>query len=127
MHTIHKENSTNTILRPGIGRILGIFLTIALFGLYLSSCSKDKIDAPEPIRELIADSRNCHSDCPSIVDNYLWRNQTVYIYTCNGPTCNCIVSYYNDKGEKLTMDQGYQYDNFLQEAKLVKHVWKCTK
>jgi hypothetical protein len=104
----------------------GFYLSLIILGLSINACSKQNIDAPAPIKELIARSSDC-TICPSFVDKYLWRNQVVYIYTCNGPTCDCMVLYFNEKGENMSMQQGYLFDNFLQEAQLTRHVWKCKK
>lgn len=106
-------------------RVRGYF-SLLVFGLFLLACSKEQINAPQAIKELIAGSGDCTS-CPSFVDKYLWRNQTVYIYTCSGIACNCMVLYYNEKGEKLLMAQGYSFDAFRQEARLTTHVWTCKK
>ena len=113
-------------VRSGYKRVCSGYFSLIVLSLYLHACSKEKIDAPAAIKELIAGSHECTS-CPSFVDKYLWRNQVVYIYTCNGPACDCMVFYYNEKGETLTMEQGYSFDDFRKEAQLTTHVWTCKK
>ena len=98
---------------------------LLLFIFLLLSCKRDKTisELPQPLKTFIANSKDC--TCEPFIDKYLWRNQTVYLSSCGGPTCDCITLYYNEQGEKMNMDSGYYPDQFRQEAQLVKHVWRC--
>jgi hypothetical protein len=101
------------------------FFTLVVVSFYLYSCNKEKIDAPEPLKNKIAKATNC--TCDPYVDKYLWRNKETYIWTCGGPACDCIVTYYDEKGNVLTMDSTFTFDEFRHESQFIKHVWSCKE
>lgn len=105
-----------------------VYLSLIVFSLFFCSCSKEKrekLNAPEAIKELILKSTNC--TCDPYINKYLWRGKTVYLWSCNGPACDCMTIYYNESGEKFNMDAGYTPDNFRQESRLVKNIWSCKQ
>lgn len=125
MSSFQKNKIYNQKAASSKNILLKAYVVLVVFCLFFYSCSRDKTDAPKAIKELISKINNC--TCDPYIDEYLWRDKTVYIQTCGGPACNCIVSYYNKKGEEFKMDAGYTFDNFRQESRLVKHIWTCKK
>jgi hypothetical protein len=101
------------------------YVCIAIVSIIsFSSCEKQEVKIPPAVQELM-NSTSCDPTCPSFVNSYHWRNRTVFIYSCGGPLCNCAVKYFNDNGEELTMEEGYGFPHFEQEAKLLEHIWVC--
>jgi hypothetical protein len=104
-----------------------MFLLAAILTcLTLASCSKDKDqteELPAEISKLIEES-NCV--CLPYVYLYTWNNKQVYALAYRGITCNWMPSYYNSQGHLIQMSQGYTFDKFLQDSKLVKKIWECT-
>jgi hypothetical protein len=101
-----------------------IVACLLLFAFVLLSCKREKwADVPEPLKAIITNTKDCA--CEPYIDKYLWRNQTVYLSSCGGPTCDCLTVYYDEAGKEFKMDSGYYPDQFRQEAQLIKHVWRC--
>jgi hypothetical protein len=126
MQTAFVGKVKSTFSSFGNRLLIQVCVAFSVFSLCFNSCSKEDIDAPGAIKELIARS-SCDPSCPSYVDKYLWRNKTIYIYTCSGISCDCAVSFYDQQGEKITMEPGYYFAHFQHEAQLIEHVWNCTK
>jgi hypothetical protein len=109
------------------------FLTITcIVLLVLSSCSKGKAHNPQKdksipvaIRAMIPTGGNC--TCEPFANEYKWRNQTVYLFSCRGPTCDCVTLYYDENGQKITMAAGYMPDAFRREARLLREIWRCKE
>lgn len=101
-------------------KMLGcIVLSVFIF----LSCKQEKLDVPEPLKAIIANSKDC--SCSPFIDKYLWRSQTVYLSSCSGAACDCTTLYYDATGKEFKMDSTYHPDQFRQEAQLIKHVWSC--
>lgn len=99
------------------------FCFLILLSLFAFSCAKERQQLPKPLEDLIAATTNC--TCTPFLDEYRWRFKTVYVWSCAGPTCNCVMLYYDKNGEQMTMPDGYGPDEFRANAKLVQHVWRC--
>jgi hypothetical protein len=104
----------------------------AMFGfIVLSSffyaCSKGEIKGPEAVKELIVDlkSKNPDCTCDPYINQYLWRNENVYVLAYKGPACDWAPVFYDSKGQKFTLDAGYSFEEFLQESTLIKNTWVC--
>lgn len=99
-----------------------IFLSPLFF-----SCSKESIDTPKQIEILISDLKSANPDCTCepYLDQYSWRNETVYILGYKGPTCDWFPIFYNSNGQPFTLEQGYSYNTFLQESNFKQTVWTC--
>lgn len=109
-----------------IGKItFKFYFTLIVFSAFFYSCSKEKIDAPEAIRQLISTHSNCL--CEPYIYKYLWRSNTVYLSSCAGPACDCTTTYYDENGHEFKMQPGYSPDNFRQESQFLKNVWTCKK
>jgi hypothetical protein len=104
-----------------------LFLTLIIFSLFFYSCSKEKIEAQKPIKELIVDlkSKNPNCTCEPYINQYVWRNENVFVLGYKGPTCDWFPTFYDTNGQKFTLDSGYSYDAFLQESTFIKNVWTC--
>jgi len=111
------------ILKSKLNAILKACLSFVISIVFFYSCSKDKIDAPDAIKALIAKYTNC--ECEPFIDEYTWRREIVYLSACGGALCNCKTLYYDKDGTEFQMDSGYTPDNFRQEATLLKHTWTC--
>jgi hypothetical protein len=121
---IQSSNNYPSVSYKIILKTCFIFITF----LFIFSCSKEnkeKVDVPEPLMEIITNNNNCA--CEPFIDQYFWRGQTVYIFTCKGPTCLCAVSFFNEKGETLELEPGYTFSDFHQESKLIKNIWTCEQ
>ena len=98
--------------------------TIALFSIVFSLCTKDNTEPlPAFVQKLISQNTSC--ECDPYINEYEWRNKTIYLLFCNGPACDCIPLYYDVNGNSITMSSGYTFENFYNESKLLKKVWKC--
>jgi len=100
-----------------------VYLRLILLSLFFYSCSKQKLDAPEAIKELISKNTSC--TCEPYIDQYFWRGQTVYVLASKGPACDSRPVYYNENGEEFNMDLGYTFESFRQEGHFVKNIWTC--
>lgn len=99
--------------------------SLLLFSVVGLSCSKEEANLPQSIKAIIAESgKNC--TCIPFINKYLWRNKTVYMWSCGGPACNCSTNYFDEAGVPFQMETGYMPDEFLAEAQLVKQVWRCA-
>jgi hypothetical protein len=100
--------------------IIAFLLSTAIF-----SCKKQVSEnLPAPLEEIKRLSGNCV--CDPYINLYTWRNQPVYLLGYAGPACSWIPTYYNEKGEIITMPVGYTVDMFAAESRLVKNVWRCS-
>jgi hypothetical protein len=99
------------------------FLCLIILSVFFYSCAKEKQDLPRPLKDIIASTTNCA--CEPYIDEYLWRNKTVYLMSCAGPSCNCITVYYDENGVEMNVDAGYSPADFRKDAKLVADVWRC--
>ena len=101
-------------------------LLALLLGTVFTACSKrsnfDKV--PGPVQALI-DSATCV--CEPYVRQYLWRDQTIYLWGYTGPTCNWIPGYFDAEGKPVVMAENYNLYEFLEEASYVKLIWECRK
>lgn len=99
-----------------------IFLSPLFF-----SCSKESIDTPKQIEILISDLKSANPDCTCepYLNQYLWKNETVYVLGYKGPTCDWFPIFYNSNGQPFTLEQGYTYERFLQESSFQRTVWRC--
>ncbi len=104
-----------------------VFFTLIIFCLFFYSCSKENIEAPKPIKELILDfkSKNPDCTCEPYINQYVWRNETVYVLAYKGPACDWFPTFYDLNGRKFTLSAGDSYDKFLQESTFSKNVWTC--
>lgn len=90
--------------------------------LLITGCSKEDLGLPAPLLAL-TESGAC--GCDPFIDEYVWKGETVYIYSCRGPNCNCMVLYYDQEGELFSQPTGYRFEDFLAEASFVRNVWTC--
>lgn len=100
--------------------------------LVLLSCSKRQAYDPQKdesipvaIRAIISEGNNCA--CAPYIHEYQWREQTVYLYSCGGPACDCVTLYYDKAGQQITMPASYTPHEFQKEARLLREVWRCNK
>lgn len=123
----HLYTKGNKGLTANSTHVFIVFLTLVLFSLFLYSCSKEKIEAPKPIKELILDlkSKNPNCTCEPYINQYVWRNENVYVLAYKGPACDWFPTFYDSNGQKFSLDTGYSYDAFLQESTFIKNVWTC--
>lgn len=104
-------------------RIIVVLSSIIVVCSLSFHCKKEELGIPESIKFLITNNENC--TCNPFIDKYEWRNKIVYLYSCNGPTCNCVTWYYDATGTQFTMDTGYTPDDFKAESKFLGNVWTC--
>lgn len=98
---------------------------LVLSVLFFSECSKENQNLqnlPDSLKEIIAKTTDC--SCNPFINEYEWRNETVYVSSCGGPACDCYSFYYDENGEQIKMDSASSF-NFQDSAKLIKHVWSC--
>lgn len=100
-----------------------VYSSLLLLSLVFYSCSKEKSGTPEAIKELMAQNANCI--CDPYINQYLWRQQKVYVLAAKGPACDWQPAYYRENGEEFSMVAGYSLDDFLRESQLLKEVWAC--
>ncbi|MBE7171787.1 MAG: hypothetical protein INR73_14455 [Williamsia sp.] len=102
-----------------------IILCSCLF-FYCSGGKKQKVDksAPEIIKQLVPKQVDDCTICPSYIAQYTWNNQTIYVYSCGGATCNCAKQLYDGQGNKIPYDAAV-YMAFDRESKYVKFIWRC--
>ncbi|MEO6329692.1 MAG: hypothetical protein ABIO55_12200 [Ginsengibacter sp.] len=105
--------------------MLKLFLSFIVFSLFFNSCRKEAVNTPEAIKELTSTFPDC--TCQPYINQYLWRNKTVYVLAFKGPTCDWRPGYYNESGEEFKMVSSYSFDNFLQEARFLNIIWTCKK
>lgn len=111
--------------------VVKYFVALLFFaGLILLSCSKaynpkEDTSIPLVIRALISEGSDCL--CEPYINEYKWRNQTVYLSSCRGPMCDCMALYYNAAGQSITMPAGYFLENFRLEAELLREIWRCNQ
>lgn len=102
-------------------------LALLVFSSIFYSCSKEEVEAPDAIKQLIADikaqSPNCA--CDPYLDQYSWRGEPVYVLAYKGPTCDWAPAFYDANGQTFTLPAGYSFDQFLQESTRVKNTWTC--
>jgi hypothetical protein len=99
-------------------------LTVLLACSVLFSCTKNKQGLPEPLHEVIRSQTDC--SCEPYINEYRWREQTIYVLAYKGPACTWIPTYYDGKGNIFNMEQGYTLDDFLGESSLIRHTWSCN-
>ena len=103
---------------------LAIALSILLIPLLFAGCKKDDKTLPVPASvKLLIQQYDC--TCGPFVDKYTWRHKIVYLYSCNGPNCNCVTFYYDAEGNQFYMHTGYTADDFIAEASRIENVWTC--
>lgn len=100
-----------------------LLVFVNVLGLFFFSCSKENHDVPPSLKQIIANNSSC--ECNPFIDEYLYKNETVYLQSCGGPACDCTVTFYDSNGERMSTEPGYVPSGFIQESKLVKHVWSC--
>jgi hypothetical protein len=100
------------------------FCLILIIGsLFFYSCSKEKTDVPKGIAVLI--SKNADCTCDPYINQYLWRDKSVYALAFKGASCNWQPAYFDESGTEFSMVTGYSFDSFLQEAHFIKNIWIC--
>ncbi|MEO8795889.1 MAG: hypothetical protein ABI390_10500, partial [Daejeonella sp.] len=104
--------------------VLNIFIVIFLITIVLFACHKREEILPLTIQELIATNQN-NCSCNPYINQYNWKNATVYVASCGGPACDCTISFYDEKGNAFQLKNGYSYSDFQKDANLVKSVWSC--
>jgi hypothetical protein len=87
------------------------------------SCNREATEIPAPIAALISAQTSCV--CEPYIEQYRWKGKIVYISSCRGPACQCLVIFYNANGEAFQPGAGYSFDQFRQEAWFVRLVWRC--
>lgn len=92
--------------------------------LFFSCQKKDDVEIPRPIKELLQKNQSC--TCEPFIDQYLWKSQTIYLFSCKGPTCDCSTLYYDQQGDKFEMPAGYMPDTFREESKFIRNIWTCN-
>jgi hypothetical protein len=122
---------TNTF-RPGHLWALSILVGLLTLSLFFSACSKDKtdkIDAPPAIKEMIKNYNSGNCSCNPMVREYVWRADTVYVFSLAGPACDTTPpTIYNSNGQVvLKLDATYTFDAFLQESTFLRVVWTCKE
>ena len=97
-------------------------LIIALFILlicgFFVNCSKDKSLNLPPSLQKLTEQTEC--SCNPYIEDYTLNENTIYIYSCGGPACDCFATYYDANGEEFQPQSSDQAD-------FVKHVWSCKK
>ena len=118
------SNQYKTIKKRGIAALL-LLLLASIF--IVVSCAKDKEEIPdglpEVIRQLESNSGTC--DCAPFIDQFLWKNKTVYLLRYRGPVCNWIPTFYDEQGHPFLLESGYSFESFLQVGKRIIEVWSC--
>ena len=118
--------------------ILKVLFGLGIFSMLASGCSKKLTEAqsevPQAVSDLIKEmeANNPDCECHPYINQYIWRNQNVYVSTFNnalnseyGYSCDGIPVFYYSDGEKFTLEAGYFYDNFINDSKLVRNIWAC--
>lgn len=104
-----------------------VLLALLVFSSIFYSCSKEDVETPEAIKDLITDikakSPNCA--CDPYLDQYSWRGEPVYVLAYKGPTCDWAPAFYDANGQGFTLPAGYNFEQFLQESTRVKNTWTC--
>ncbi|HTE13427.1 MAG TPA: hypothetical protein VK645_20750 [Chitinophagaceae bacterium] len=111
--------------------IFRLFLGFIACAAICCSCSKNQVvvleAVPDPITAVIQDlkTQNPTCICEPYMNQYIWKNENVYVLAEKGAYCNWAPVYYHSNGERFEVKTGYTYDKFLQESQLVKNVWTC--
>lgn len=100
--------------------------------MLLLYCSKGKqgtrqqVDqrAPDKTKQLVPKYVKSCMPCGGIINQAEWNGRTIYTYSCNGPTCDCITVLYDMNGDKIARDSA-SYTAFFRESTYVKTIWKC--
>jgi len=103
-----------------------ILASLTAFISLFYSCSKENPDSSEVanlIKTLKLQNPGC--TCDPYLDQYSWRNETVYVLLYGGPACDWFPTFYTAKGQKFTLSPGYSFDDFIQESVFTKSVWSC--
>ena len=104
---------------------------IALLFLSLSCSKKDNPDMeikdlPKPIQTLIDEAQQECPVCGITVLRYAFNNKILYASTCNGPTCNCIMVYYDQDGELIKYEKGV-YKDISENKSLINEIYRCSE
>ncbi|MEX2593857.1 MAG: hypothetical protein WD426_13870 [Anditalea sp.] len=104
-----------------------IYFTIFMLTWLAFSCTEDEPEKSVVLQKLIGnvDVENCA--CLPYINEYVWENKTVYVKALKGPACNWVPAYYDENGVELNMEEGYTYDEFLEDSILVENVWTCQE
>jgi|GEM_PF-3931607 len=110
-------------------KLLLFFLFIACG---IASCSDEgeiSTDVPANIQEIM-NEKSCQRDGPVtdvIITVYLWRGQQVYVVSSICPVCYSVPFLYDENGNQIQLEEGYTLDDFKEEAKWSKEIWRCSE
>jgi len=102
-----------------------VFFILLFSSVVLISCKKDYENIPPALRYITSEHPGCI--CEPYLNEYLWRNQTVFVLLEAGIACDTRPIFYNENGEEFNMEQGYTFEMFQQESVLVKRIWTCKE
>lgn len=106
-----------------------IYCFIMLLSLLAVSCTKKNTEQPHQgetpanIEKLIAENKNCF--CDPYIDLLLWKDKPTYLFSVRGAACDFKHLYYDQNGQQFELPAGYNHDNFMEDSKLIEHVWAC--
>lgn len=103
---------------------LAAILLTCLLSCTREAHNNEEAVLPSSIRKVMEEN-NCI--CGPYINLYGWRGQKIYVWAAKGPLCDWTPLYYNEKGEKITMPDGYTLDLFRGESLLIKAVWTCEE
>ena len=90
------------------------------------SCSKENNDQKLPllIKELIAD-RDGNCICDPYIDQFEWKKKMVYVLANKGPGCDSFPTFYDQNGDIIIFEAGYNSIRFFVDSRFIKNIWVC--
>lgn len=101
------------------------FFTVCLLTFLAFSCTEDEPEKSVVIQKIIGNVENC--TCDPYINEYVWENKTVYVMATKGPACNSIPAYYDENAIEFFMEDGYSYEEFIEDSILIGNVWTCQE
>ena len=113
-------------------------LSIALCFLILSCSKKDSPadietkDLPQTIQTQISEAERECPTCGIMIAKYQYNKSIVYGKVCvgysasQGVSCNCMMIYYGQNGERISYEAG-KYQDINDKKKLIKEDYRCSE
>lgn len=116
--------------KPFFNQAIALGLSILSLAFFISvySCSKDATEPPPALMTLIdlVHTQNPDCTCAPTLNEYYWKNKTVYVVEYKASNCNSYPLLFNDTAEEMELPAGYSFNEFLLESRLVKTAWQCN-
>ncbi len=99
------------------------FVTLVLTPL-LSCESNDEGGQVSPaMLQMVNEIESC--SCNPELRQYFWAGQVVYFLASTDPACLTAFIIYDKNGHEVSLPEGYDYYDFLENSLFLGVVWKC--